>query len=456
GLLAANKNDNPDDDIYFNFVVLMDEDAFRDYDAYTLYVYRTIKQIEKEYDNIELVSVNSTKDPDYVKTHYMRTTSDTPGITDVIIEIADKDHNSRSDLGYKKYSIRSFYTIDTDKNEVIGYNAETKILSAIAQLTGKVGEDTAPVVYYLQGHGEPVLADAADWKGVFEDAGYSVKEINLLSEDFPEKITKGSLVFINLPKSDLYSDEDGGVSEVKKLRRFAATQYGNVILTIDSSVSGLPALDSLMSEWGIGIGGTITDNEHSVSGSGAVKVLADYSQTESGTLTDIVSKITGSGSQTPTIFTSPRAVYVYDRSSVVIPANGQANTAALLLPYKSAKIDGDVPSGASAALASVTAIIGDVNADAETTHYVFCIGSSDFVNKNYDNSNANKTLVYYILDRMWSGNMTFENIKYKAFDDNSLSVTTAQTNAWTIACVGVIPVAFVIAGTVVWIRRRHS
>ena len=57
---------------------------------------------------------------------------------------------------------------------------------------------------------------------------------------------------------------------------------------------------------------------------------------------------------------------------------------------------------------------------------------------------------------MWSGSITFENIKYKPFDDNALTVTTAQTNTWTVVCVAVIPLALIAAGVIVWIRRRHS
>ena len=65
-------------------------------------------------------------------------------------------------------------------------------------------------------------------------------------------------------------------------------------------------------------------------------------------------------------------------------------------------------------------------------------------------------LIYQALYVMWSGAMTFDDITYKPFEDNALSVTTAQTNAWMITCVAVIPAAFIIAGTVVWVRRRHS
>lgn len=459
GILEVNSDEDPKNDLYFNIVLLMDEDSFKDYNTATYYVYRSIKQIVELNEHIELVAINSTQDPEFVKNHYQKTSTDSYSITDVIIEVADSEHNSRSDLGYKKLAINTFYMEDSDTGEIFAYNAEAKFLSAFAQLSGKVSEETAPIVYYLQGHGEPTIDEASDWVALFEDAGFSVKAINLLSENFPETITNGSIVFINLPKSDLYVDNsEGGVSEVKKLRNFAATNYGNVIVTLDSESSSLPALDNLMSEWGVGIGGTITDTQHSVSGSGAVKILADYSGTTGSISSQLLKGAIGTStsSSAPTIFNSPRAIYVYDDSKIVTPSNGRATCEVLLAPYSSAKVAGDVPSGADVGLASITLIEGDVNEANTTTHYIMCIGSSDFVNSEYDNSNYNKMLVYYSLGLMWSGTVTFDDIKYKTFDDNTLSVTTSQTNAWMITCVVAIPVAFLAAGTVVWIRRRHS
>ena len=212
-----------------------------------------------------------------------------------------------------------------------------------------------------------------------------------------------------------------------------------------------------MSEWGVGIGGGITDDEHSVSGSGAVKVLADYSLTTTSIAKSILDKATGTNeNRAPTLFTNPRAIWVYDNSKILAPTNSAAASEVLLAPYSTAQIAGDVPQNAQVALASITRIVGNVSEADSTTHYIMCIGSSDFIDPSLDKTNYNKMLVYQALYVMWSGAMTFDDVSYKLFDDNALSVTTAQTNAWMIACVAVIPAVFVVAGTVVWIRRRHS
>jgi hypothetical protein len=195
----------------------MDEDAFKDYSTQTYYIYRSLKQVVAMNDHIEIKAINSTQNPELVKERYQKTSSDNYSITDVIIEVADKDHNSKSELGYKKLGINAFYMVDSDTGNIFAYNAEAKILSAFAQLSGKVSEETAPVVYYLQGHGEATIEQGADWVALFNDAGFSVKTINLIYEDFPENVTKGSILFVNLPKTDLYVDGlCGGGDSAKK------------------------------------------------------------------------------------------------------------------------------------------------------------------------------------------------------------------------------------------------
>ena len=462
-IMGVNSDSDDKNDLYINVVLLMEEDSFRDYNVYTYYVYHTLKQIDVKNDHINIKYINSLQNPEYVQDRYMKSSSDAPAITDVIFEIADKDGNSLSDLGFKKYTINSFYMATSDTGDIIGYNAETRILSAVAQLAGKVGEDTMPVVYFLQGHGEPTLSEASDWTTLFKDAGFSVKDINLVTEDFPEKITKGSLVFINQPQTDLSENTISGKSEIQKLRTFAATQYGNVIAALDANVPFLPTLDALMSEWGVGMGGAISDNEHSVSGSGGLKVFADYSLTTDQEIAKpLLDKATGTGeSRAYTLFTNPRAIFVYDKSKIDYLYQGAAivSVEVLLAPYASAKVNGDIPASVDVALASITRIVHNVNTwqdTGETEHYILCLGSSDFINSSLDKTNYNKTLMYQALTRMWSGAMTFEDISYKPFDEKSLSVTTEQTNAWMIACVAVIPSIFLVAGTIVFVRRRHS
>ena len=173
-IMDVNYDSDDKNDLYINVVLLMEEDSFRDYNVYTYYVYHTLKQVAAKNEHINIKYINSLQNPEYVQERYMKTSSDAPAISDVIFEIADSEGNSMSDVGYKKYAINSFYMVNSETEAVVGYNAETKILSALAQLAGKVGADTMPIVYFLQGHGEPTMSEASDWVALFEDAGFGV------------------------------------------------------------------------------------------------------------------------------------------------------------------------------------------------------------------------------------------------------------------------------------------
>ncbi len=446
--------------VYLNIVLMCEEDYFSTYGTYAPTIYRTLKELVANFDNINLVAYNTTVHPELAE-KYKTTALDTPALDDIIFELCDENGNALIDIPAKKYTSASFFVSDSENGTLIGYNAEKRILSAVALLTGKVDKPTA---YYLQGHGEPTLAEAPEWKEVLELAGFNVQEINLSIEDFENKNSADNIIVINCPKYDLTSAAD--FSEVKKLRTFLGTNYGNMIIVEDASIPTLPALEGLLSEWGLGFGSSVTDNAHSISGSGAGKLFADYAQTYVQTsaanqpmATQILGKIFGKTTTNlpNAIFTTPKEVTIADKSNVVTGMNASKSTFALLKTYDTATTtaaDGTVKQG-SVATFGVSRIIWEMNSDEIS--YVVALGSSDFLSTEYEKSCANRDVMFEVLNLMWDNTVSFRNIDYKEFDDTALTdVSTAAANTWTILCVAVIPVIIAGLGVFVYVRRRHS
>ncbi len=443
--------------VYINIVLLAEEDVFRGYNDMTYMLYQTFQELTSHYDNINMVAYNTTIHPEIAE-KYKTTALETLALDDVIFELCDENGTALLNVPAKKYTARSFFMINSDTDTYAGYNAETKLLSAVALLTGKAEKPTA---YYLQGHGEPTLDEAGDWVEVLELAGFNVKDINLSTENFGE--TSGDdIVILNCPKYDLIHTTE--ISEINKLRAFLGTDYGNMIVIEDASVPKLPGLEGFLSEYGVGFGGSVTDNQHSVSGSGASKLMADYAQTYNPNLetktmaTQILGKLFGSKTNNlpTTIFSTPKEVKILDTKGVVTGANSSASTFALLQSYSSAQVrvsDTETITG-SVPLLGVSRVVWDVNTDE--IGYVVALGSSDFLSSEYESSCANRNIMLEILRLMWDNTIYYDNIDYKSFDDNALTVSTAQSNAWTITCVAVIPVMIGICGVVVYVRRRHS
>ena len=447
--------------VYLNIVLMSEEDYFSSMNSLTNMVYQTLKEVTAEYDNIELIAYNTTVHPELAE-KYMMTALDTPQLSDVVIELADENHNAIDNVPAKKYSIDSFFTADSSSGSYIGYNAEARLLSAVAQLTG---QSEKPVAYYLQGHGEPTLAEASDWQEVLELAGFEIKELNLSTEDFPvpeDGDCGNDIVIINSPKYDLLSTQE--ISEVKKIRTLLGTNYGNMIVVEDASSPTLPALEGLLSEWGLGYGGSVTDDQHSVSSSGAAKVIADYAQTyqpsesSPSMATQILSRTFGGSDpgNTTTIFGTPKEVLILDNSQIVQGMNGSASSFSLLKTYDTARTrrtDGETITG-SATMLGVSRMVWELNSN--DVSFVVAIGSADFLSSEYEGSCANRSIMYALLNLMWDNVMTFEGIDYKAFDSSSLTVPTSAATTWTVVCVVAIPVLIAGLGAYVYIRRRHS
>ena len=443
--------------VYINIVLLSEMDIFRNYNNMTYLLYQTFQELADHYDQINIVAYNTTVHPE-VTEKYKTTALETFALDDVIFELCDENGNALLNTPAKKYTARSFFMINSDTGAYAGYNAETKLLSAVALLTGKADKPTA---YYLQGHSEPTLEEASDWVEVLELAGFNVKAIDLKTESFGES-SDDDIIVINCPQWDLLHDKD--VSETDKIRAFLGTNQGNMIVVEDSKVGTLPALEGLLSEYGLGFGGSVTDKQHSVSSSGASKLMVDYAQTynpnsdEPSEATQIFSKIFGSKTNNlpTTIFSTPKEVKILNPNEIVSGNNASETTFALLKTYATAQtkqgeniVTGSVP------LLGVSIIDWDVNEGNKS--YVVALGSGDFLSAEYEASCANRNIMLELLRLMWDNTVYYDNIDYKSFDDTSLTtVSTAAANAWTITCVAVIPMMIGVCGLIVYVRRRHS
>ena len=444
--------------VYINIVLLAEADIFRNYSEMTHMLYQTFQELTSQYDNINMVAYNTTVHPELAE-KYKTTALDTLALDDVVFELCDENGTALLNVPAKKYTARSFFMINSDTGAYTGYNAETKLLSAVALLTGKAEKPTA---YYLQGHSEPTLEEAGDWTEVLELAGFNVKAINLSLEDFNEN-SGDDIVIINCPKFDLIHTNE--ISEINKLRTFLGTNHGNMIVIEDSSTPKLPGLEGFVSEYGLGFGGSVTDSQHSVSGSGGRKLFVDYAQTYNPNLdtktmaTQILGKLFGSKTNNlpTTIFSASKEIKIFDSKEVVIGNNSSPSTFALLQSYSSAQTmgnNGEIVTG-SVPLLGVSRVVWDVNTDQIS--YVVALGSSDFLSSEYESSCANRNIMLELLRLMWDNTVYYDNIDYKSFDNTSLTnVSTAAANAWTITCVAVIPMIIGVCGVIVYVRRRHS
>ncbi len=117
---------------------------------------------------------------------------------------------------------------------VASFDAENQITSAVQYVTG--GE--LPVVYQLTGHGESALSDGAQQALGLQNV--ELRQLNLLSDDIPED---ADALVICAPGSD-FAQED-----VETLRSWLLE--GGRMLVCTNPGADTPNLDSLMEDWGL-------------------------------------------------------------------------------------------------------------------------------------------------------------------------------------------------------------
>ena len=92
----------------------------------------------------------------------------------------------------------------------------------------------------------------------------------------------------------------------------------------------------------------------------------------------------------------------------------------------------------------------------ECYSHVLACGSADFGNSTYmaQRQYGNSDILYAAMSAFGKDNVPID-IDFKVLDDIGLSISTEQANGWTVAIVAIVPIAMLIWGTYVYIRRKH-
>ncbi len=398
-------------------------------------VYNCAKLFAERYDFIDIEFYDIVRHPESV----------TPYLTTEISEIKTYNVIITNGSQSQVYTTDGFFTVDSETNTIFAFDGEYTIATAIMRMHGEL-----PIACFTSGHGETV--EGSNIYKLFEEAGFSVRIIDLSKDDIPD----GTMaVVINNPRYDFLGAEDS-VNEISKVDKFL-DGFGALMVFVDASERELPELSEFLSEWGIAFGNAL---------------IRDYSSSLSVDGTELVCEYAsdGVGSQITTslrsLETIPKTVVSYARPVEILFANENSRDVSAVLRTSSAgtaeavSFDGD----ASADAKGETGVYDLMAVSVEKRYvenephysYVLAAGTSSFTDDKYI-SGAN----YGNRDVLFSAMKTFGkkavplNIEFKQLDDDALDITTAEANRWSVVIV-VLPCALVsIAGIVVYIRRKR-
>lgn len=387
-----------------------------------------LKKYEDESEHIKVEQKDPVVNPKFASEY----TTDNLSANSLIVTCGDRskviDYNNmyESDIDYQTYSYQT-----------TGFDGEGQITSAI----GYVTSENLPILYTLTGHGETELGSTM--KEGIEKANMEIKSLNLVSEgSVPED---ADCLFIGSPSTDISSDEKDAILEYLE-------NGGKAMIFSDYNENKMENFDEILANYGLERTEGIVfegDSQHYAMQM-PYYILPDVGSAEA------VSGMSSDGYMVLAPFAQGIVQADDVRSTVVVNSllstSDQAYSKSNLSSGSLEKEDGDTDGPFDVGV-SVTE-----NVDDKETKLVYYSASSLLDSQvNQMVSGGNEKLVMESLKWMVDTEETVTvSIPSKSLQVSSLMIPDYDASFWKICVMGVIPGFFLVAGFVVWFKRRRA
>ena len=409
--------------------------------GYMKYIYTTALQLEEEFKNVHVECVDVLKNPSFFRDFYQTAATDID--TDSVVVESNGE--------VRVFAAEAFFSFSdpADPSTVWAYFGENKMMSGIMQVT----QTERPVVSFTTEHGED-LGSAAYLMQQFYDNGFEVTPVNLAQEELSEDCR---ILVIYDPIYDFIGAEaeDAAKNEIEKIDKLLDNYAALLVFESPENVSKLTNLNEFLEEWGISYVAdtTIRDTEHSMSVDG-YSIIAEYQKDTLGA--SIYSDLNELATPPKTIIRKAAPIDILWENGGGL--NGSRDVSPVLKSYDTAEqMEGGIVTGTDSynlmTISRETRIV-----DNEYYYsYVMAAGSPSFASGSYLESNAyaNDDIIGSAMKAI-GRERVLSKLERKPFDDDEITITTAESNRWTVAMTTVLPAIFGIAGAMVMTKRKHS
>lgn len=367
-----------------------------------------------------------------------------------ISEYADEDLTSgcvlvKSARRYKALSPMDLFNVTRD-SDTYEYKVYTNVDSCLAGALEIVNMEKVPVIAIATGHTEALDGNLTEFTNMMERQNYEVKEFNVFSEEIPENT---AVVFIPTPMED-YTE-----GEVEKIRQFLLdTQRAEdigVLMSCYPTQGDTPNLDRLLEEWGVKVEeGVVAESDpNRVATYDESFILADktdapidgdFNQLVAAYSCPLTVLFTGNGDVgVQELWTTADTSYVITENTteeeIADPNTEKHVVATLSMAYQ--KVDGDNYQRSLSVFGS------------SMTFTDAFVSSSAFGNGSYL-----EDLFRYMTGTGGSSVTVYTNPVQTNTLDISMSAGLITTIGLGIFTIG-LPLAILIMGLVVFLKRRH-
>ena len=393
----------------------------------------TISNLLKRYEDESKHIKVEVKDPVVNPKFASEYTTDDLAANSLIVVCGDRN---------KVISYNDMYSTSVDYNTwqqtTTGFDGEGQITSAI----GYVTSEDLPIMYTLSGHGEKDLDSS--FKEDIQKANIDIKELNLLTEGkVPDD---ADCLMIVSPTSDISEDE-----KTEILNYLEAG--GKAMIFSDYTQDDLPNFDAVLANYGVKRAEGIVfegDSQH-------YGMQMPYYLVPTVNSTDVSSETASAGSYVLAPYAQgiQKTDDVRDTVTIdsILTTSDQAYSKINMQSSQIEKEDGDVDGPFDLGVA-ITEKLDD---DKETQIVYYSTANLMESQVNQMVSGGNEKLLLESLSWMPSTDESSSvSISSKSLQSASLTVTDYDAAFWKICTIGLIPGVFLVAGFLIWLRRRKA
>lgn len=342
----------------------------------------------------------------------------------------------------KVISYNDMYSTSVDYNTwqqtTTGFDGEGQITSAI----GYVTSEDLPIMYTLSGHGEKDLDSS--FKEDIQKANIDIKELNLLTEG--KVPNDADCLMIVSPTSDISEEEKTEILDYLEAG-------GKAMIFSDYTQDDLPNFDAVLASYGVKRAEGIVfegDSQH-------YGMQMPYYLVPTVNSTDASSETASAGSYVLAPYAQgiQKTDDVRDTVTIdsILTTSDQAYSKTNMQSSQIEKEDDDVNGPFDLGVA-ITEKLDD---DKETQIVYYSTANLMESQVNQMVSGGNEKLLLESLSWMTSTDESSSvSISSKSLQSANLTVTDYDAAFWKICTIGLIPGVFLVAGFLIWLRRRKA
>lgn len=448
--------------------VMNSEKSFESGGTYYKSVNELLNKMAMENEHFKLQYLQIDQNPDFTS----RFNGETLSENYIVIESADKTRHriltpgeyfscptlrdNLSQYGYPETYIDQYilqYINSSYASQVIeGSNVEQAAVSAMMYVTN----DEPVRVAFTEGFGE---SDSSALSSLLYKNGYDVETIDL--QKISEIDKDIDYIVMCAPTMDYDNDSldrlsaflDNGGSFGKNLIYIASMYQPNYAET-DGESNSLTHLSAFLAEWGIAVGDSLVFQSNTNYSFGGM----EYAHLQEIQDTDYAGNTYGSTLLTYDAYIRP-IIQIWEggsKGSVEQEVLIKSHDGAYLRPISTLSQTDFDRSTAESGVFNDVVCAKRIHSTANTYSRVIAFGSDMFVGStfmNYANSN-NQDFMINMFNYI-SGKTKGTTITAKSFTNVGFEVNEEQANTLAVVLCIVIPVAVIVLGIVIWVRRRH-